>query len=59
VDLNDIRSLLTVLALSCFLGICLWAYSKRARVGFDEAARLPFTDDDAPVISGGRHSDKG
>ncbi|AYH45030.1 cbb3-type cytochrome c oxidase subunit 3 [Azoarcus sp. DN11] len=58
-DINDLRSLLTVLCLACFVGICLWAYSRGARAGFDEAARLPFTDDDAPVSAGGRHSKEG
>lgn len=53
-DINDIRSFFTVLGLLCFLGICVWAYSKRARAGFDEAAQLPFTDDDAPVSAGNR-----
>lgn len=43
------RSILTVLGFVCFLGICLWAYSKSAKQGFDEAAQLPFTDDDLPV----------
>jgi cytochrome c oxidase cbb3-type subunit 4 len=48
-DINDLRSIITVLALVCFLGICFWAYSKRARKGFDEAAQLPFTEDDVPT----------
>ena len=47
-DLNDFRSLATVLGLLCFLGICAWAYSKHAKHGFDEAAQLPFSDDDTP-----------
>lgn len=47
-DLNDFRALITVTGLLCFLGICFWAYSKHAKAGFDEAAQLPFTDDDLP-----------
>lgn len=47
-DINDARSILTVLALLCFLGIVIWAYSKGAKKGFDEAAQLPFTDEDPP-----------
>ena len=58
-DINDIRSFFTVLGLLCFLGICFWAYSKRARAGFEEAAQLPFADDDAPVPAGGRHRKEG
>ncbi|MBK9217160.1 MAG: CcoQ/FixQ family Cbb3-type cytochrome c oxidase assembly chaperone [Uliginosibacterium sp.] len=45
-DINTLRSVLTALALGCFLAIAFWAYSKGARKGFDEAALLPFSDDD-------------
>ncbi len=45
-DINDIRSILTVLGFLCFLGIVAWAYSGKAKKGFDEAAQLPFSDDD-------------
>ena len=58
-DINDLRSLITVLGLMCFLGICFWTYSKRARAGFDEAAMLPFTDDDAPAPQGRRQTQEG
>ena len=58
-DINDLRSLITVLGLMCFLAICVWAYSKRARAGFDEAARLPFTDDDAPAPTSAAQAQKG
>lgn len=47
-DLNDFRSLVTVVGFVCFLGICIWAYSRHAKAGFEEAARLPLTDDDPP-----------
>ncbi len=45
-DLNDLRSILTLLAFLCFLGIVAWAYHGRSRRGFDEAAQLPFDDED-------------
>ena len=48
-DINDMRSVIMVLGLLCFLGICAWAYSSHAKAGFDEAAQLPFTDDDSPT----------
>jgi len=41
-DLNDLRSLTTVLMLGVFLGICAWAYSRKNRGQFDDAAQLPF-----------------
>ena len=47
-ELNDMRVVVTVLGFVCFLGICFWAYSKHAKKGFDEAAMLPFTDDEKP-----------
>jgi cytochrome c oxidase cbb3-type subunit 4 len=46
VDINDLRSLVTVLAFAAFVGIVLWAYSARARRGFEEAALLPFAEDE-------------
>ena len=44
-DLNDIRAWHTVLLLILFLGIVFWAYSKRRKKSFDEAANLPFADE--------------
>jgi cytochrome c oxidase cbb3-type subunit 4 len=45
-DINDFRSIFTVLSLLCFLGIIGWAYGKGSKKGFEEAANLPFADDD-------------
>jgi cytochrome c oxidase cbb3-type subunit 4 len=45
-DINDMRSIVTVLAFASFIGIVLWAYGGRRRAAFDEAARLPFTEDE-------------
>jgi cytochrome c oxidase cbb3-type subunit 4 len=50
-DLNDIRSAVTVLSLLVFLGIVAWAWSSRRRAGFDAAARLPFEDGTDPAAS--------
>ncbi len=58
-DINDFRSLVTVLGLLCFLGICVWAWSKHAKAGFDEAAQLPFADDDMPAAPRSRQSKEG
>jgi len=46
VDIDTLRSLTTVLAFVTFLGIVLWAYSSRTRRRFEEAARLPFAEDE-------------
>jgi cytochrome c oxidase cbb3-type subunit 4 len=45
-DINDLRSITTVLGLLCFLGIVGWAYAKGSKRGFDEAANLPFAEND-------------
>ena len=45
-ELNDLRTLLTLLSFLVFAGIVFWAYSGRQKERFDEAANLPFIDDD-------------
>jgi cytochrome c oxidase cbb3-type subunit IV len=45
VDVNDIRSVVTVVSFLLFLGIVGWAWSKRNQASFDEAAQLPFHDE--------------
>ena len=55
-DINDLRSIVTVAGLVCFLGIVWWAYSKRSKKGFDEAANLPFAEhDDQDAASRASH----
>jgi cytochrome c oxidase cbb3-type subunit 4 len=44
-DINDIRAWQTTLLLISFIGIVIWAYSKRRKSQFDEAANLPFADE--------------
>jgi cytochrome c oxidase cbb3-type subunit 4 len=44
-DLNDLRSIVTVVSMLAFLGIIAWAWSRTNRHRFDEAAQLPFADD--------------
>ena len=43
-EINDIRAWHTVILLISFIGIVIWAYSKRRKSDFDEAANLPFAD---------------
>jgi cytochrome c oxidase cbb3-type subunit 4 len=45
-DINTLRSIITVVAFAAFIGIVLWAYSDRTKAAFEEAARLPFDDDE-------------
>ncbi|MFN4005219.1 MAG: cbb3-type cytochrome oxidase subunit 3 [Hylemonella sp.] len=44
-DINMLRSIVTVAALVCFVGIVWWAWSARNKADFDQAARLPFEQD--------------
>ncbi|MCB1957577.1 MAG: cbb3-type cytochrome c oxidase subunit 3, partial [Rhodocyclaceae bacterium] len=46
-----------VLGFLCFLGIAAWAYSSKAKKGFDEAAQLPFADDDMPGTEPGHRKE--
>ena len=44
-DINDLRSIVTLLLFVAFIGIVAWAWSRRNKKRFDEAARLPFADE--------------
>lgn len=41
-DLNDLRSVVTVVSMVTFLGIVAWAWSRSNKARFEEAANLPF-----------------
>ena len=41
-DVNTLRSIATVLSLVAFIGIVVWAYSRRRAADFEQAAKLPF-----------------
>ena len=45
-DINTLRSIVTILAFIAFIGIVVWAWSQRNQASFDEAAQLPFRQDD-------------
>ncbi len=45
-DINDLRTVITGLAFVAFVGIVLWAYSRKRKREFDEAASLPFKEED-------------
>ncbi|MBC7446176.1 MAG: cbb3-type cytochrome c oxidase subunit 3 [Polaromonas sp.] len=45
-DINLLRSVVTVATFLVFIGIVAWAWSGRNAKDFDEAARLPFKQDD-------------
>jgi cytochrome c oxidase cbb3-type subunit IV len=43
-DLNVVRTVVTVLAFVSFVGIVWYAYRARSQKGFAAAAQLPFAD---------------
>ena len=52
-DINTWRGIFTALALAAFVGVWIWAWSKKRKRSFDEAANLPFADDDIDQNSKG------
>ena len=50
-DLNLLRSIVTVLSFLAFAGIVVWAWSRSRRARFDEAARLPFAHEERPAAA--------
>lgn len=47
-DYGTFRGLYTLLLMTIMIGIIVWAYSKRRKASFDEAANLVFADDEQP-----------
>lgn len=47
-DQNDLRTIVTVLGFLTFLGIVWWAWGRAQHDRFNEAAGLPFTEDEEP-----------
>ena len=45
-DVNTLRSAVTVVTFILFLGIVVWTLSKRRSDDFEEAAKLPFQPED-------------
>ncbi len=44
-DINVIRSAVTLFSLVLFIALVAWTWQKSRRAAFDEAAALPFADD--------------
>jgi cytochrome c oxidase cbb3-type subunit 4 len=41
-DIGTVRGLVTLCLMLAFIGLVIWAYSKRRKADFDEMANLPF-----------------
>jgi cytochrome c oxidase cbb3-type subunit 4 len=57
-DVTTLRTITTVALFTAFLGVWIWAWSKKRKKRFTEAANLPFADDDVARRSAERVEDK-
>jgi len=48
-DSNLIQVIWTLVVLVLFVGIVIWAWSGKRKQAFDEAANIPFNEDDMPT----------
>ena len=46
-DINNLRSAVTLFSLLLFVGLVAWTWRRSRKSAFDEAANLPFMDDAA------------
>jgi cytochrome c oxidase cbb3-type subunit 4 len=45
-DVNDLRSAVTVISLFLFMALVAWTWNRGRRAAFDEAAMQPFQDEE-------------
>ena len=58
-SLSTLQGLSTVLVMIAFLGVCWWAFSPKRKKKFEEAANLPFLDDElSPQKNDGQVNDE-
>ncbi|WP_096086276.1 cbb3-type cytochrome oxidase subunit 3 [Agaribacterium haliotis] len=57
-DINTVRGLSTVFVFLAFIGVCWWAFSPKRKKKFDEAANLPFADDEQSQQSARKESEQ-
>lgn len=54
-DINTLRSIVTVVGFVCFIAIVIVAWRPSAQRAHQEAAMLPFLDDDRARPENGEH----
>ena len=56
-DINDLRSVVTVISMLLFLALVGWTYARSRKAAFDEAAQLPFQEEGeaSPVDTAARN----
>jgi len=45
-DINILRSISTLLLFIAFVGMCIWVFSAKRKKSYEDAAQLPFADED-------------
>ncbi len=45
-DINFLRGVATILAMIAFFGVCWWTFGRSRKKQFEDAAQLPFADDE-------------
>lgn len=55
-DVNDLRSAVTVTLFVLFLALVAYTWSRKRKPEYDEAAMLPFADDQVRVETQGEKS---
>ncbi len=53
-DVNDLRIAVTLLSFAVFTGIVVWVLARRNAARFDDAAQLPFVDEQTSSAKGGQ-----
>ena len=56
---NLIQSVWTLVVLVLFVGIVIWAWSSKRKQDFDEAANIPFNEDDTPTENTSKENSHG
>ena len=49
IDINQLRGFTTLTTMLAFLAVVGWAWSKRRQRSFDEAANLPFSEEEERI----------
>jgi len=58
-DYSLIQSVWTLVVLVLFVGIVIWAWSSKRKQDFDEAANIPFNEDDTPTDNTSKENSHG
>ncbi len=58
-DMGLFRGLMLLVMMGAFISIVVWAWSRRRREEFSEAAQLPLADDETPATPRGHDTDNG